>query len=357
MYGFTITTAGLPLLARATAGEQLSIVGAVVGKGSPEGDPKELTALVDYVADATSSVPIVTENSTSMMVEYRNDMNGGLTQGFPLSEYGIMARIGSETPVMIYYGSLADHPQWVSPYTEGLEVCRYPVGIETTSELAVTLDYPAGAFATSQDVQDALAAFAEIVQEMIDATAPPKNHASEALIYGIGNDSQYGHLKLSNELNSESNIDGGKALTPSAMKAHVEARDPHPMANAVPVGAIMMWSGEIADIPARWALCDGTNGTPDLRNRFIVGAGALYTVGNTGGSASVALSVAQMPSHRHRVMGGGEGSTYLNLQLVSHYSAGYGREELLDYAGGNGSHENRPPYYALCFIMFKGVQP
>ena len=67
----------------------------------------------------------------------------------------------------------------------------------------------------------------------------------------------------------------------------------------VPGGIITMWSGSITDIPLGWALCDGSNGTPDLRDRFIVGAGGDYNVGNTGGANSVTLTVAQMPSHSH----------------------------------------------------------
>ncbi len=147
--------------------------------------------------------------------------------------------------------------------------------------------------------------------------------------------------------------------TPSLMELYRKSRM---CIHTIPVGGIMMWSGAIPDIPAGWALCDGTNGTPDLRNKFIVGAGALYTVGNTGGAASVALSVAQMPSHRHRVMGAVNGGSYVPyLEISTRDPAALSTESymenMLGYAGSNGSHENRPPYYALCFIMFKGVQP
>ena len=62
----------------------------------------------------------------------------------------------------------------------------------------------------------------------------------------------------------------------------------------VPVGGIIMWSGSIVSIPARWALCDGTNSTPNLRDKFIVGAGSTYAVAATGGSAD-AIAV----SHTH----------------------------------------------------------
>src|SRR5690606_9453998 len=64
-------------------------------------------------------------------------------------------------------------------------------------------------------------------------------------------------------------------------------------------GVIVMWSGSADNIPEGWALCDGTNGTPDLRDLFIVGAGREYAVGATGGAKEVTLTTAQMPKHSH----------------------------------------------------------
>ncbi|MGV2388244.1 MAG UNVERIFIED_CONTAM: tail fiber protein [Microcystis novacekii LVE1205-3] len=64
-------------------------------------------------------------------------------------------------------------------------------------------------------------------------------------------------------------------------------------------GMIIMWAGDVNQIPVGWALCDGRNGTPILRNRFIVGAGSNYGVKTTGGQATVTLTEAQMPPHRH----------------------------------------------------------
>ena len=67
----------------------------------------------------------------------------------------------------------------------------------------------------------------------------------------------------------------------------------------MPRGGIILWSGSIATIPTGWVLCDGTNSTPDLRNRFVVGAGSTYAVAATGGATSVTLVAANLPPHAH----------------------------------------------------------
>ena len=121
----------------------------------------------------------------------------------------------------------------------------------------------------------------------------------------------------------------------------------------VPSGAIIMWSGAANAIPTGYVLCNGSNNTPDLRNRFVVGAGSgsNYSVNDTGGADSVTLTVDQIPAHTH---------TYIDQYVV--INNGYRpwpasnndcaqRNVNSGSAGGGQSHENRPPYYALCFIM------
>jgi len=71
----------------------------------------------------------------------------------------------------------------------------------------------------------------------------------------------------------------------------------------VPSGAILAWSGSIATIPAGFVICDGTNSTPDLRDRFIVGAGTTYAVDATGGANTVTLATTEIPGHTHTVSG------------------------------------------------------
>ena len=145
----------------------------------------------------------------------------------------------------------------------------------------------------------------------------------------------------------------------------------------VPPGAIIMWSGSINDIPVGWALCDGRNGTPDLQDRFIVGAGGSYNVGNTGGANTVTLNINQIPSHHHGAgklkadTAGSHSHGYWKYEgkrtaagLVGGYLWGSSYEETSTAGahshtisgntastGGGQAHENRPPYYALCFIM------
>ena len=120
--------------------------------------------------------------------------------------------------------------------------------------------------------------------------------------------------------------------------------------SGIPSGFIGLWSGATNAIPSGWVLCDGNNGTPNLRDRFVVGAGSSYSVDDTGGAADVTLTIDQIPSHNHSYnqptyttysFTGGNGSQ--RSQSASSSSTGS--------KGGGQSHENRPPYYALAYIM------
>ncbi len=177
-----------------------------------------------------------------------------------------------------------------------------------------------------------------------------------------------------------------------------------PLTLAFSVGMIMLWSGSIGTIPDGWALCDGTGGTPDLRNRFIVGAGDTYAVAATGGALTDSittsaggahdhgaatgghtLSTAEIPSHTHPLYvqaSGGAGDTESfsaaaaiagNTNGTKGYlsaNTGGSGTALMQGAGGGGSHDHSiaaagdhthtatvdtvPPYYALAYIMFTG---
>ena len=116
----------------------------------------------------------------------------------------------------------------------------------------------------------------------------------------------------------------------------------------IPSGVIMLWSGAANAIPSGFVICDGGNSTPDLRDRFVVGAGSSYGVDDTGGAASVTLTVNQIPSHSHTLNRGTSTSSTPNAAGRSVHTANAGST---GSTGGGQSHENRPPYYALCYIM------
>ena len=124
------------------------------------------------------------------------------------------------------------------------------------------------------------------------------------------------------------------------------------VANAisVPVGAIVIWSGSVDNIPAYWHLCDGTNGTIDLRDKFVLGAGNGYSVGATGGEATHTLTINEMPSHSHNITYGAS-PTGSGGQTVSNFSEYSPNRKVTEKTGGGAAHNNMPPYYALCYIQ------
>lgn len=135
-------------------------------------------------------------------------------------------------------------------------------------------------------------------------------------------------------------------------------------APAVPTGAILLWSGSTGSVPSGWYLCDGTNGTPDLRNSFIVGAGSTYAVGSTGGTAD-AIVVSHThtitdPGHLHLYtvgLGGSGGSlpanSVVNYTAINDTNTSTATTGITatNSSGVSGTNANLPPYYALAYIM------
>ncbi len=149
-----------------------------------------------------------------------------------------------------------------------------------------------------------------------------------------------------------------------------------------PAGGIILWSGSTASIPSGWVLCNGSNSTPDLRDRFVVGAGSSYAVNATGGASSVTLATSQIPAHNHSASSsssttindsghshsisalrpseggntiststGGTAVTASTNSATTGITASTSTSTSIGNTGGGGSHENRPPYYALAYIM------
>lgn len=136
-------------------------------------------------------------------------------------------------------------------------------------------------------------------------------------------------------------------------------------ANLVPSGTIVLWSGSVASIPTGWVLCNGSNSTPDLRNRFVVGAGSTYAVGATGGSADAivvshthtATSTDSGHTHSYTAPGtlaintSGGGSQAVGTQSATTGSSTANITTTISSTGSSGTNANLPPYYALCYIM------
>jgi hypothetical protein len=146
-------------------------------------------------------------------------------------------------------------------------------------------------------------------------------------------------------------------------------------APAVPSGCIVIWSGSTGSIPSGWVICDGTNGTPDLRNSFVLGAGNTYAVGATGGSTD-AIVVSHTHTATSVVTDSGHSHASPNNNFMGNYSGGSqnARSDIRSFgfdtfantatattgitvattnatAGVSGSGANMPPYYALAFIQ------
>lgn len=106
-------------------------------------------------------------------------------------------------------------------------------------------------------------------------------------------------------------------------------------------GMIVIWSGAIENIPSGWGLCDGTQGTPDLRNRFVVGAGDTYNPSDTGGTTTHNHTFTG-DGHTHNVAGGndiGAGNDYSDVTAEGNVT------------GTTYNSPNSPLYHALAYIM------
>lgn len=142
----------------------------------------------------------------------------------------------------------------------------------------------------------------------------------------------------------------------------------------VPVGAILMWSGDPARLPPGWVLCDGENHTPDLRGRFIAGldprAADYATTGKTGGVERVVLGPAELGNHTHAIPqnGAAAGGQTFGFGRLAEFKVLADVPVFCPATGGPSpaaaapaappaAHENRPPYLVLAYIMYTGPVP
>jgi len=173
-------------------------------------------------------------------------------------------------------------------------------------------------------------------------------------------------------------LDGASGTSGQVMVSQGSGNTPV-WGSGFPSGGIIMWSGTIATIPSGWYLCDGNNSTPDLRNRFIIGANAddsgaaktnvtgsatqsggskdaiVVSHTHTGTTDSAGAHVHQVPSSFNTADGSSAGG-YLGQNVgtttFNTNSAGaHTHTFTTDSSGSSGTNANLPPYYALAFIM------
>ena len=188
-----------------------------------------------------------------------------------------------------------------------------------------------------------------------------------ATIYSNGNTELSGSLLVRNIAVTTADLGSAVIATSTGVLKKIDAAP-------VPKGGIILWSGAIVDVPTGWALCDGSNSTPDLRDRFIVGAGSTYASGSTGGSTTHdhggttnphILTIDQIPYHSHSIKFGDNSGTagYLTAQGARLGTGTVSTSTTsIQPIGGSGGHfhvinndNSLPPYLALAYIMYKGI--
>jgi microcystin-dependent protein len=182
----------------------------------------------------------------------------------------------------------------------------------------------------------------------------------------------YGNIKASGSISAENDI-----ITSGAFYGY----------GSIPIGGIIIWSGNPSDLPPGWELCDGGEYTnfkgikasiPDLSGKFIVGYSSdvdYNSIGNTGGETTHILTSSEMPNHNHSITDPGHSHiikgdvnaqagaklyvTFNTIDDPTYESPKYLSDNIL-YAktnitinnyGGGQAHENRPPYYVIAYII------
>jgi hypothetical protein len=242
--------------------------------------------------------------------------------------------------------------------------------------------------ATKNYVDTNITSVASVLRNDIDSNVVSINATLGSLVTEINNLNTYTlNLNASKAAIASPEFSGiPKAATLPTTTSNTALATTSFVHGVIPYGAIIMWSGAIVAIPIGWTLCDGNNGTPDLRNRFVVAAGGSYVVGAVGGAASSSATTSAAGAHTH---GGATGSTSLTIQQMpahthslpqavqttadgSSWSShkafnNVGSISTTNSTGGGQGHNHSiasegnhvhslsvaiiPPYYALCFIM------
>ena len=209
--------------------------------------------------------------------------------------------------------------------------------------------------------------------DWIDAdTTSVANSVNVGVNLNSTNAAQFVSFFGANSGNQPNRVDSDFTYNPSTNTLKVgNIVDSSGNASAFVTGMIILWYGDTTNIPGGWVLCDGNNSTPDLRDRFVIGAGNNFNAGSTGGSNSGTLSTSNLPSHRHFVVSndlGGQNRTNSNVNANNQVRKGTGAGNLYESynlastsadavsgrssaVGSGTAFDNKPKYHALCYIM------
>lgn len=188
----------------------------------------------------------------------------------------------------------ADAPEWL----------RYQGHLVNVSGQAVTGELEMAVALFDAETGGTMIHSQHIGQVRVDGGAYAFNWGGAGLTDALTNDACWLQVHIDGDaMTPRERLDA----VPYARRARIARQTIGPQSGA-PHGGIALWSGALVDIPAGWALCNGANGTPDLRGRFVMGAAAGADPGATGGADSYILSTAQMPSHTHTASSGTAGS-------------------------------------------------
>ena len=303
--------------------------------------------------------------------------------GAAFTYQGVIKEVGGAVPAnknrtvqfRIYDGPTTDHPLWGRAYNvlldaNGLfntaitDAAGSEINGVTSTGLATILAQKSGTTLYIGLTVDNSSG--EISPRQALLAVPYAIHAADAAA-ASGDFTVEGQTTLKGGLAVQGGVNAGAlSATSLSVTGNISAGTAGSFSGygTIPVGGIVMWSGSASNIPDGWKLCNGRNNTPDLRNRFIVGAGDEYGVGHTGGQKQVTLTTNEMPRHYHEYVGDDQlrniesGCSTLMRYTSTRYDADsrtggnyYSGVFGTSYAGSGQAHENRPPYYALCFIM------
>ena len=186
LQGFAVTAAGRNLFAKLTArSEPVEFTRVMFGTGklADNADIFNVTELVTPLAEGTSTTPEYKDDTVSMILEFRSDLNGGLTETVWLNEYGLYASDPDGGEVLVCYGNLGDCPDSVLAFKNGQCTVRdYPISIVIGAVSDVSIDFPAAAFVTWEGLNELINKRIHVIRSRVrDPDKPDYSDEDEAI--------------------------------------------------------------------------------------------------------------------------------------------------------------------------------